>query len=238
MENQEKVMVPKAELSKSNTMKKILFVLLGIAVIAGAVYAGMMIAKNQTPTQKTSEASIVSPTPTEVCPSPTTCAVTQWKTAKFGGVFSYEYPYGWNVAEVWQDNPLKNGIYIAIDPNPINLAPRGGPLSTFEILIINGNNNPDEILAEKMKSFNSTNYSDITQEVINADIGKIYHFTGKFNTEMMRGLPIESYYFTFNQNPKDVINQIVAKASMSLKDDPQLSAMLRHIVLSIKTLKH
>lgn len=158
-----------------------------------------------------------------------------WKIANFG-MFSYEYPAGWHVGELWQENYAENGIMIAIDPNPISTAPRGGPIATFEITILNGNKNPDEILAQKKAEFNQDNYSDITQETITSSIGEIYYYKGKMKGEMFQGESVESYFFTFNQNPNDLLNQQVVVANMSLKNDQELSNMLRHIVLSFKKL--
>jgi len=222
----------------------ILFSLLGLIIIAGSVFFGFQIGKNQiTNQQSVAVQTIASPTQTAVhptslptTPNPTTNPTADWKTAKFGGLFSYDYPMGWNVAELWQENYSENGVFIAIDPNPINTAPRGGPLATFEITVLNGNKKPDEILAKKISNFNQTNYSDITQETISADIGKIYHYKGKITGEMLKGEPMESYFFTFNQNVNDPLNQQVIVATLALKDDPQLSAMLKHIVLSFKNL--
>jgi len=157
-----------------------------------------------------------------------------WKTARHGGLFSYEYPSGWHVAELWQDNYAQNGIMLAIDPNPISTAPRGGPLATFEITLLNGNQNPDEILQKRIDRFNLDNYSNITKEVINEGIGTVYYYKGKMVGPMLEGEPVESYFFTFHKNPNDLINQQVVIATLALKNDPELSKMLRHIVLSFK----
>lgn len=176
--------------------------------------------------------STSSPAPSaspQITPNP-----SSWKTAKHGGLFSYEYPSGWHVAELWQDNYAQNGVVLAIDPNPINTAPRGGPIATFTITLLNGNKNPDEILQQRMADFNSENYSDINQETINANVGAVYYYKGKMAGPMLEGEPVESYFFTFHKNPNDLINQQVVIATMALKKDPQLSEMLRHIVLSFK----
>ena len=170
-------------------------------------------------------------------PSPIKNQATSWATAKYASLFSYEYPAGWHVAELWQDNYAENGILIAIDPKPISTAPRGGPLATFEITILNGNQNPDEILQKRMADFNSQNYYDITQETIKAEIGTINYFKGKISGEMYQGASIEKYFFTFHKNPNDLINQQVLIATLAFNDTPQLSEMLRHIVLSFKELQ-
>ncbi|RJQ38497.1 hypothetical protein C4559_01770 [Candidatus Microgenomates bacterium] len=225
----------------SNWSKVLLFTVLGLIIVSGSVFVGIQIGKNQMSNQQPIVTQPIITSPTQTVINPTTLPngsnpTTSWKTAKFGGLFSYEYPMGWNVGELWQENYAENGIVIAIDPNPISTAPRGGPLATFEITILNGNKNPDEILAKKISNFNQTNYTDITQETIPADIGKIYHYKGKIAGEMLKGEPMESYFFTFNQNPNDPINQQIIIATLALKNDSQLSTMLKHIVLSFKKL--
>jgi len=180
--------------------------------------------------------------PTIISTSPTqeesklipTSKIEEYKTAKYGR-FSYEYPVGWHVAELWQDTS-REGIIIAMDPNPISTAPRGGPLATFEIRLINGQPNPNEIFSEEMSKFNQENYTDITKETIKSDLGPIYHYRGKINGEMLGGEPMESYYLTFETNKNDPSNQQVIIATMALKSDSKLSEMFRHVILSIKKL--
>lgn len=221
-------------LPAKNRLKIFLFLLLVLAVAAGSFFAGIQIGEKQVIVRKSTLAPASTSLPTNL--NSATSPSQDWKTAKFGSLFSFDYPAGWHVAELWQENYAQNGIRIAIDPNPINTAPKGGPLATFEINILNGNKNPDEILADRIGSFSQDNYSDITQETINAEIGKIYHFKGKIAGEMLQGQPVENYFFTFNQKAGDPFNQQVVIATMSLKDDPQLSALLKHIVLSFKKL--
>lgn len=218
---------------------KLLFPPIGFGLLALAVFVGIQIGKNQSSIEQpavTQSSISLAPTVTPINPVPAISQSSGWKTAKFGSLFSYEYPASWNVAELWQDNYAELGTLIAIDPNPINTAPRGGPIAALQMTILNGNKNPDDILAKKIAGFNQDSYSDITQEIINADFGKIYHFKGKISGEMLKGQPVEKYFFTFNQNPSDPINQQVVTASLELNDDPKLSAMLRHIVMSIKKL--
>jgi hypothetical protein len=170
-------------------------------------------------------------------PSPIKDQGISWATAKYANLFSYEYPAGWHVAELWQENYAENGIIIAIDPKPISTAPRGGPLATFEITLLSGNQNPDEILQKRMENFNSDNYYEINKETIQADIGTVFYRQGKIAGEMMKGASVESYFFTFHKNPNDLINQQVVIANLIFNDDPKLSEMLRHIVLSFKELQ-
>lgn len=160
----------------------------------------------------------------------------KWPEARHG-MFSFEYPTGWHVAELWQENIANNGIFIAIDPKPISTAPRGGPISTFGLAVFSGKTNPDEILEEKIDEFkNSGYYKGEVEETIDADYGKIYHFKGKITGEYMNGAETERYFLTLNKNPQDLINQRVIVASLDFSEDAELSNMLRKIVLSIKDL--
>lgn len=224
----------------NNILKTILLIVVIIAVAVSSFLIGTQYVKMRT------SASILTQTPSTIAPetktiitSPTNTITTvaEWKTAKFGGIFSYEYPQDWHVAELWQENVSENGIILAIDPKPISTAPRGGPIAAFQIQLLSGNKNPDEIFAKKIQSFNTDNYTDIIKETIDAPIGKLYHFQGKFPLDgMFGGQKTESYYFTFNQNPNDPYNQQVVIASLFLGDNPKYSDMLRHIVLSFKNL--
>lgn len=224
--------IPTPNLPQTNTAPKLIMVILFLLFILSSGIAGYLYFQNSelkqqalTTYRNPSPSPIISITPT---PTPT------WKTARFGNVFSYDYPADWHVTELWQDNYAENGIVIAIDPNPINTAPRGGPRATFEITVLNGNKDPDSVLAKKMAVFNPENYSDITKETLTSDLGPIYHYQGKIAGEMLKGEPIEEYFFTFGQNPSDLLNRQVVIATLALKDDPQLQAMLNHIVLSFE----
>ncbi len=173
--------------------------------------------------------------PSQVTPSPI-AETSQYKTTKYGGLFSYDYPLGWNVAEIWPTVPDgSQGILIAMDPNPISTAPRDGGFATFMITLINGKPNPDEEFAKIKARFNSQNYTDIISETLQSDLGPIYHYSGKIAGEMLTGQPVETYYLTFSLHPNDPLNQQIISATLQ-SADPQLSAMLRHIVLSIKKL--
>lgn len=171
------------------------------------------------------------------CPkiSPTSLP-EKWSVATFGNSFSYEYPSGWHVAEIWEGDYSKNGVAIAIDPKPINMAPRGGPRSTFQIRVFNGIPNPDEFLVEEINRFTDKDYSDIEKKEIDAEFGKIYHFRGKVRGEMYKGEPIELYFTTLNKSASDKVNQQVIVAELVFNNDPKISEQFRHVILSIKEL--
>jgi hypothetical protein len=164
--------------------------------------------------------------------APNNKPAAEWKTAQFGG-FSYVYPAGWHVAEIWPSN-TQQGIIIAIDPNPISTAPRGGPFAAFMIEVINGVPNPNETLAEKKAAFNSDNYTDIVTEIIKSDHGPIYYYSGKMAGPYMQGDQIEEYIFSLNESESDPLNQQTVVASLVPNSSSEYSDLLRHIVLSIQ----
>lgn len=149
------------------------------------------------------------------------------------GLFSYEYPEDWHVAEIWPVNS-EGDIVIAMDPNPITTAPRDGPLGTFSFNLINGVPNADEIMQQRMNEFNEENYKEISQETLTSDIGEIFYYRGISKGPMYEDGVIEQYFFTFNKNSADPLNQQLIIASLIFNDDPKLSEMLRNIVLSFK----
>lgn len=229
-----------AETTNAGSSKSLLsfLVVAEIITLAVACYFGYQYyqPKNETVAQIQPAASETPQPTTSPAATPASTDI-KWVSANYGGAFSYEYPYGWNVAELWPTSQ-NQGATIAIDPKPINNAPRGGPLATFTITVINGLQNPDEEFNNRKASFNSDVYSDITTEVLSGDLGPIYYFKGKMKGEMANGQPVESYYLTFNPFNGGPQNQQIVIAEMVFKDDPQLSSMLRHIVLSIKKQNH
>ena len=209
----------------------LLFLLLSSLVITGYfVYQNYQL-KKQILSQ---EQSITSPEPEPtVIPEAET---NEWETAKFGGLFSYDYPIGWHVGEIWSDSQQYHEIFILMDQKPISTAPRGGPRATFELSVVNGLPNPDEVFEEKKAEFSEDNYTDITTEIINSDIGQIFYYRGKVAGEMFKGEIVERYYLTFRKSETDPLNQQIIIGTIYFQDDPKLSEMLRHIMLSIKQL--
>lgn len=191
--------------------------------------------ENQQPIPLSSPQPTPKGLPPQTSPQTKIGDTSEWREAKFGGIFSYEYPNSWHVATLWQDTS-RQGIILAMDPDPISTAPRGGPLATFEIRVINGMPNPDEIFEEEKSKVNEDNYYDITSETLTSDLGTIYHYKGKIAGEMLKGEPIEQYFLTFKKSENDPHNQQIVVASLMLQDASELSAMLRHIVMSFKQL--
>jgi hypothetical protein len=219
-------------IKKRKFLQTLLISLLFFSAISGLLYLGyknyqLKIQLASQKPQSSQEKEL------EISPSPTT-ETTKWKTSQFGSLL-YEYPENWHVAELWGN---EGEVVIAIDPNPITTAPRGGPLATFEIRVISGLQNPNERLEREKASFNEPYYTDITTETISSDLGLIYHFRGKMAGEILKGQPVETYYLIFNANQNanqnDPINQQIIIATLSLNDDPNISSMLRHIVSGLK----
>lgn len=187
--------------------------------------------KEQTKTQPATQ-SASQPTKSQSEKQPSSLEETGWIRTDYGGLFSYEYPKGWHVTEWWPESPSQ-GIMILIDPKPISLAPRGGPIATFEITLKNGLPNPNEVFQQDQISLD-TYLMDIQKETIQSDLGPIYYYKGKFSGEMFYGEPVEQYFLTFETNPNDPRNQQVINAALTLSDDPKLSSMLRRIATSIR----
>ncbi|MDP3998150.1 MAG: hypothetical protein Q8P89_00845 [bacterium] len=234
----ERVKPPSASGStKTGAFKTILLIIITIAALGAAGFFGYQNYQiKQELAARPSLAETPQSTPTTT-PKPTPTPASEWKEAKFGSLLSYDYPQNWHVAEIWPQT-AGQGITLAMDPNPISTAPRGGPLATFEIRVLNGLPNPNEVFEQEKAKFNQENYSDITTEIINSPLGPVYYYKGKFLPGMFEGQPIENYYLTFQGVLNDPPNQQILIVSMALKGDPKLSEMLRHVVLSIKKISN
>lgn len=156
-----------------------------------------------------------------------------WKRAEFGGLFSYEYPEGWHVAELWLQDQAGSVITVAMDPKPISTAPRGGSLATLELAVRNGLPNPNEVLSQMIDVFRSE-LSDLEEEIIQSELGPITHIKGKYTMEMFKGEPVEKYFLTFETGLNDPINQQVITASLFPANDKTYSDMLERVVMSLK----
>lgn len=223
--------------AKTGDLLNMLLVIITIASLGAAGFFGY---QNYQIKQDVVSKPVPTETPQRPSPSPkkpTPTPASEWKEAKFGGLFSYEYPQNWHVADIWPQTAAQ-GITLAMDPKPISTAPRGGPLATFEIRILSGLPNPNEVFEQEKAKFNEKNYSGITNEAIDSPLGPIYHYKGKFLPGMFEGQPIETYYLTFQGALNDPQNQQVLIATMVLNNDPKLSEMLRHVVLSIKKINN
>lgn len=184
-------------------------------------------AQSPTPTLATTPVITSTITPVETMPD-------QWQQAKYGGVFSYSYPSGWHVAEIWpQDNA--GPIRLTMDTKPITTAPMGGPSSTFNINFYNGLPKPEAKLAELKAELKPEYFTDVKTETIESSNGPIFYHSGKMSGEYMNGTKVETYLFTIKKSNTDPQNVQVMQAMLYGGDQKQ-SEMLRHIVLSFKAL--
>ncbi len=228
----------------SNTVKVFRFLVI-LAVISPLVYTNYVLRnrlEEYTSQQPTPSSAITqSPTPTTVIspnlpvtPTPTESKSDQWQMAKYGGVFSYMYPTGWHVAELW---PEASGgpIRIAMDSKPITTAPMGGPSSTFNINFYNGLPKPDAKIADLKAELKPEYFTDIKTETIDSVNGPIFYHSGKMSGEYMNGTKVETYLFTVKRSASDPQNVQVMQAVLYGGDQKQ-GEMLRYIVLSFKSL--
>lgn len=161
---------------------------------------------------------------------------SEWSTTKFGGLFSYQYPSGWHVAELW-DMGMDRSVILAMDPKPISTSPRGGPIATIEISIINGKPNPNEILEQKKAEIDMDYFTNITFETLTMTHGEVYHFKGESTADMGFGVVVEKYIFSIKESQTDPMNQQVIIANSFPKSDAD-SERLRYIVENIKEIKY
>lgn len=220
-------------IQSANSQNK-LIPFLGIVVVTAAVGVGGYLVGMQSAVQNVSQQNVTaSPLPITETNDQPVVITEMWKTARYGGIFSYEYPAGWHVVELWPEGFInEQGISIIINSSPISTAPRGGSIGTFQINVLSGLQNPDEVFLQKKAEFNSERYTDIQTETLESDLGPIEYFKGKMIGPMFEGEVVEKYFLTFNQ--QDPMNQQIITASLEFNKDPKLSEMLRHIVLSLE----
>ncbi len=210
-----------------------------LAVISPLIYSNYVLRNkieeytNQVPAPSPTPITTTTPSLTVTIP-PTESKPDQWQQAKYGGVFSYMYPTGWHVAEIW---PQEAGgpIRLAMDPKPITTAPMGGPSSTFNINFYNGLSKPDTKLSELKAELKPEYFTDVKTETIESSNGPIFYHSGKMSGEYMNGTKVETYLFTVKKSNTDLQNVQVMQAMLYGGDQKQ-SEMLRYIVLSFKAL--
>ncbi len=162
---------------------------------------------------------------------------TPWPRTNFMGNYSFEYPAGWHVSNQWwprvsPESAESQGqtISILINSEPINTAPRGGPISQIMISDKSGLQNPNEVFNQDRESFKKS-LQDLEEETIQADFGTIYRYKGKIDVYYQM-VETERYYFTIQGKIQDNINKHIIMAS--LETEISNSEVLRKIVTSFK----
>lgn len=200
-----------------------------VTVLAGGTYFYF----NSSNSPKPLANQIVDQAQPSIIPQSTDVPVSSGNLAttpkNFMGTYTFQYPAGWHIANQWPTNET-DGITIFLDPNPLNFAPRGGPISALRMTDTSGKPNPDELFTTERNKFKASLTSE-KEEVINSDFGPIYHYWGKidFYTQMV---DMEGYFFQLQGGVNDLINKhnIFATTDMNTK----YSDTLKKIVLSFK----
>ena len=205
--------------------KNTLLLVEGMLIIFLVLFSGFLAYQNQL---------LVKPSASLPEPTAEKDSDGSWEERDFGP-FSYQYPKGWHVAELWDEKLVAGKILIAIDPKPISTAPRGGPLATFEIVVKSGLKNPDAEFKKEMEDFKKTadELEDFKEEKIASDLGPIYYYRGVVKSDYLQGATIQKYFLTFETGSNDLINQQVLSATL-ISDDSEPTELFRKIILSIK----
>lgn len=175
----------------TNWFKILLFSIFGLIIIAGSIFAGIQIGKNQTPSQQPiTEQSNISPTQTVVYPTiiptksiPTTNLASNWETYIDEGYgFTFNYPKNWKVeksgglagSEVPLSTVLKTISPYILDIKPIMDKNSGVDFTLTSDIMINPENtsiNPEMTMSEaevsglKIKMYHFINNAGINVRI-------------------------------------------------------------------------
>jgi len=154
----------------------------------------------------------------------------EWVETSLMGSYTFEYPSGWHVANLWPDD-YSNPITVAIHPKPINTAPRGGPLAEITMLDKSGMTDPDSYFQERMEATEDY-FEGYEKIVIPTNFGEIYHYTGKIDVygEIK---DTERYIFKIQGSVDDDINTHVIEITANPFSNAY-SEILKKLVLSFK----
>ena len=147
--------------------------------------------------------------------------------------YEFAYPDGWHASSIWPTD-LAAPISIAIDPNPINGAPRGGPLSTILISDWSGFENPDEVFEEKLTETRDLIVGDLEEKTSTNDFGTVYHLTGLVEYYEEQA-PYETYLFMIPGSTPNNQNKHIIKATLETYKDEH-SEVLQKVVESFDIL--
>lgn len=154
----------------------------------------------------------------------------EWVETDFMSSYTFEYPFGWHVANLWPDD-YSDPITIAVHPKPVNTAPRGGPLAEITILDKSGMTDPNSYLQERIDATEDY-FEGYEKIIIPTDFGEIYHYAGKINVygEME---DTERYIFKIQGVSDDNINIHIVEITANPFSNAY-SEILKKLVLSFK----
>ena len=156
---------------------------------------------------------------------------SKWETTDFMGAYTFEYPSGWHVGNIWPQD-YSQPITVAINKEPINTAPRGGPLAEIVFTDKSGLQEPDSYFQERIDHYNNEYFISNEMETLNAPFGTIYHWTGEI--ELYEDITTnEAYLFMFEGRIKDNVNKHIIEATGNPFSD-KYSEELEHIMLSFE----
>lgn len=163
-------------------------------------------------------------------PSPTNEEL-KWANADMG-IYSFNYPVGWHVANFFR-NEKNIEMNIIINSKPINTGARGGPLGDIVLFEQPSSENPEIVFQETIDTFKKQNVSS-KEEILNTEIGKIYHFITLGHSEMTGKDTYNDRYYLLvkpSSNPDNINKRNIYIET----DDQKNSDTLRKIVMSLKT---
>lgn len=182
MENEVQSNIPPAQplsevpvLPKKNWLKILLFILIGLVVIAGSVFVGIQIGKRQIPTQTAANSTDLS-----VTPSPTINPTADWKTytsSEFG--FTFKYPNDWEVRDFGRVN-TSDLLNLGLAPIAVQEDVLGGILITTKDVnskiseIKNSPNKYSRVVSEKQITFLGYTTTEIIMENTLANVESKY----------------------------------------------------------------
>lgn len=157
-------------------------------------------------------------------------AKKDWETTNLMGAYSFKYPSKWHVANIWPQD-YSRPVTVAINPNPVDTTPRGGPLAEITILDKAGMKDPEAYLQERIDAIESY-YSPYEKEVIDTDVGEIVHYKGTTNIYEEEYIS-EVYFVKLQGRINDSVNMHILEISRNPFSD-KYSEVLEQIVLSLE----
>lgn len=157
-----------------------------------------------------------------------------WKTTDLMGVYTFDYPSGWHVANQWSYD-AKEGIVVYISPTPIDTAPRGGPFNAIILTDKSGSQDAAALFEQEKTEYKSA-LTDVVEDELTTDSGiPVDHITGKVDVYDQE-METEAYFLLVEGPLPDQANMHILQATedLSLMGDAKNKEILRDLVKSIK----